>query len=197
MVCSECLLCFASRRPKHGLQRLLSSPLSPKWRTDMRRTYLFTLILLALLCATCLSVKASARDSIVLVGTAAKWRYPDAELNQTSMSDASLFDAQEKRTRSASLLKTTFTTGDSVDKVLAFYRELLTRNPTNDEKLEIGPQNGRSVVFNDESEGRPFAFHTIVVNTADTSTTLIITRHNDENLTHITWKHYVKFAPIE
>ena len=83
-------------------------------------------------------------------------------------------------------------TGDSVDKVLAFYRELLTRNQTNDDKLGIGRQVGRSVVFNDESDGRPFAFHTIVVNSANSSTTLIITRGKGEERTYITWKQYLK-----
>ena len=58
--------------------------------------------------------------------------------------------------------------------------------------LGIGGQAGRSVVFSDESEERPFAFHTIVVNTANSSTILIITRGNDEKLTRITWKQYLK-----
>ncbi len=83
-------------------------------------------------------------------------------------------------------------TSDSVDKVLAFYRGLLTRNPANDSKLGADPKVGRSVVFSDESEGRPFAFHTIVVNSANTSTTIIITRGGNEDTTRITWKQYLK-----
>jgi hypothetical protein len=101
-------------------------------------------------------------------------------------------DADGRRTVPSTVLETTMATGDSVDKVLAFYRELLTRNQTNDDKLGIGRQVGRSVVFNDESDGRPFAFHTILVNAANTSTILIITRSDDETLTRITWKQYLK-----
>ena len=96
------------------------------------------------------------------------------------------------RTVPSSMLKTTMTTRDSVDKVLAFYRDLLTRNPENDSKLGIGSQVGRSVVFSDESNGRPFAFHAIVVNSANASTTLIITRGDGEEQTRITWKQYLK-----
>jgi hypothetical protein len=146
----------------------------------------------ALFCAAVLSVTASADEPVTLIGTIVKWRYPDAEIGKSEASDAATINADEKRTAPSTVLKTTMVTGDSVNKVLAFYRDLLTRNPANDGKLGIGPQVGRSVVFSDESDGRPFAFHTIVVNAANTSTTLIITRGDDEELTRITWKQYLK-----
>lgn len=146
----------------------------------------------ALFCAAVLSITASADEPVTLIGTIVKWRYPDAEIGKSEMSDAATIDADGKRTVPSTLLKTTMVTGDSVDKVLAFYRDLLTRNPTNDGKLGIGPQVGRSVVFSDESDGRPFAFHTIAVNVANASTILIITRGDDEELTRITWKQYLK-----
>ena len=158
----------------------------------MRRTYLVTLMSLALLSATFVSVKVSADDSVTLLGTEVKWRYPNAEIAISEMSDAATVDANGKRTVPSFVLKTTMSTEDSVEKVLAFYRDLLTRNPANNDKLGIGPLVGRSVVFSDESEGRPFAFHTIVVNSTNTSATLIITRGDDEDRTHITWKQYVK-----
>lgn len=88
------------------------------------------------------------------------------------------------------LLKTTMVTGDPVDRVLEFYQDLLTRTPANDGKLGIGSNVGRSVIFSDESERRPFAFHTIIVNSTNSSTTLIITRGKDEDGTCITWKQY-------
>ena len=118
-------------------------------------------------------VSVSADEPVTLIGTIVKWRYPDAEIGKSEMSDAATIDAKGNRTVPSTVLKTTMVTRDSVDKVLAFYRDLLTRNPTNDGKLGIGPNVGRSVVFSDESEGRPFAFHTIVVNSANSSTTLI------------------------
>ncbi len=147
---------------------------------------------LALSLAIAMVVKASAEEPVTLIGTIVKWRYPDAEIGKSVMADAATIAADGKRTVPSSVLKTTMTTGDSVEKVLAFYRELLTRNPVNDSKLGVDPTVGRSVVFSDESEGRPFAFHTIVVNSANTSTTIIITRAGDEDTTRITWKRYVE-----
>ena len=108
-------------------------------------------------------------------------------LSKSQMSDAATIDAEGKRTVPSILLKTTMVTGDSIENVLAFYRKLLTRNPTNDGRLGIGRQVGRSVVFSDEFDERSFPFHTIVVNAANTSKILIITRGDDEKLTRITW----------
>lgn len=135
---------------------------------------------------------APADEPVKLIGTIVKWRYPEAEIGRSEMSDAGTMDAQGKRTVVSSVLKSTMETRDSVESVLEFYRELLTRKPTNDDKLGIGPQEGRSVVFSDESEGRPFALHTIMVNGGNSSTILIITRGTDEKLTRITWKQYLK-----
>ncbi len=148
---------------------------------------------LALSCAAVMPLSASASESVTLLGTIVKWRYPDAEIGKAELADAATIDADGNRTAPSIMLKTTMVTRDSIDKVLGFYRDLLTRNRTNDAKLGTGPNVGRSVVFSDESEGRPFAFHTIVVNSANSSTTLIITRGKDEGQTHITWKQYLKY----
>ena len=147
---------------------------------------------LVLLCIAGSSITATADEPVTLIGTIVKWRFPDAEIGKSQMSDAATIDAEGKRTVPSTVLKTTMVTGDSIKNVLAFYRELLTRNPTNDGKLGIEGQVGRSVVFSDESDERPFEFHTIVVNDAKSSTILIITRGNDEKLTRITWKQYLK-----
>ncbi len=147
---------------------------------------------LAFLCATAMSAVAFADEPVTLLGTIVKWRYPDAEIGKSQMSDAATIDRDGKRTVPSSVLKTTMMTRDPVDDVIAFYRELLTRDATNDSKLGIGVTVGRSVVFSDESDGCPFAFHTIVVNSTGTSTTLVITRGADEEQTRITWKQYIK-----
>lgn len=149
-------------------------------------------LLLIFSCAIVISHSAFAAEPVTLIGTIVKWRYPDAEIGKSEMSDGATISAEGNRTIPSSVLKTTMVTTDSVDKVLAFYRDLLTRNPANDEKLGIGPLVGRSVVFSNESDGRPFAFHTIVVNSTNTSTTLIITRGKDEEQSRITWKQYIK-----
>ncbi len=151
-----------------------------------------SLLLSAIFLAAFILNMAPADEPVRLIGTIVKWRYPEAEIGRSEMSDAGTMDAQGKRTVVSSVLKSTMETRDSVESVLEFYRELLTRKPTNDDKLGIGPQEGRSVVFSDESEGRPFAFHTIMVHGENSSTILIITRGTDEKLTRITWKQYLK-----
>ena len=133
-----------------------------------------------------------AKEPVTLLGTIVKWRYPDAAIGKSVMADAETIAADGKRTAPSSVLTTTMTTGDSVEKVVAFYRDLLNRNRANDKKLGDDPKAGQSVVFSDESEGRPFAFHTILVNSTNSSTTIMITRGGDEETTRITWKQYVK-----
>ncbi|QEF96402.1 hypothetical protein Mal15_04300 [Stieleria maiorica] len=150
------------------------------------------ILLLVLSNAIVVIPAACAEEPVTLIGTIVKWRYPDADIGKSQMSDAATIAADGNRTVPSSVLKTTMTTPDSVEKVLAFYQDLLTRNATNDKTLGIEPDVGRSVVFSDESEGRPFAFHTILVNSEASSTTLIVTRGESEELTSITWKQYLR-----
>ena len=126
-------------------------------------------IAVVLVAGTFCMVGASAEEPVVLIGTIVKWRYPEAEIGPSTM-----------------------TTRDPVEQVLSFYRDLLKRTPEHDKALGIAPTVGRSVYFTDESAGRPFALHTILVNSANSSTTLVISRGKDEEATHITWKQYLK-----
>lgn len=158
----------------------------------MRTIRLAMILLLALSATMFVAPTAFADEPVTLIGTIVKWRYPEADIGKSEMSDAATIDAQKNRTVPSSLLKTTMTTPASVEKVVAFYRDLLTRNSTNDEKLGIGPDVGRSVVFSDDSEGHSLSLHTIVVNSANSSTTLIITRAQGDEKTRITWKQYLR-----
>ena len=159
----------------------------------MLRHNLFLPSNFALLLCTITAMQPSYGDEpVTLIGTIVKWRYPDAEIGKSEMSDAATANANGERIVPSSMLKTTMTTPDPVDRVLAHYRELLKRSRKNDEQLKINPTAGRSVVISDESGGRPFAFHTIIVNSDDVSTTLVVTRGKDEELTHITWKQYLR-----
>lgn len=151
------------------------------------KTLVFILVWLPLL-----SSAANADEPLTLIGTIVKWRYPEANIGKSEMADAATIDINQNRTVPSTILKTTMTTPDSVEKVVEFYRELFARNAANDSKLGLMPASGRSVIFCDESEDRPFAFHTIVVNSENVSTTLVITRAQGETSTHITWKQYVK-----
>jgi hypothetical protein len=50
-----------------------------------------------------------------------------------------------------------------------------------------------SVSIQDDSEGRPVKLRVIVVNRAESATTLVISRADGENETHITWLRSVRF----
>ncbi len=148
-----------------------------------------------LFCAFWMLPTSHAAEPIRLLGTIVKWQYPDAEIRTsngaTSASGGATVDSEGTNTAYSVVLKTTMVTGDSVEDVLTFYRDLLTRNVANDKRFGIQPQVGRSVIFSDESDGRPFALHTIMVHTANVSTVLIITRGSGEDFTYITWKQYL------
>ena len=156
---------------------------------------LIRLVMMMLFTITFSSValhQAPADEPITLIGTIVRWRYPGSEIGKSEMSDAATRDPDGKRTVPSLVLKTTMKTGDSVEKVIAFYADLLARTPEKDERIGIGGHAGASVVIGDESEGRELDFHTILVNSHNKSTLLIITRANDESETYITWKQYVK-----
>ncbi len=92
----------------------------------MQRINALIAMSLALYFATILLVNSSAQEPVTLIGTIVKWRYPEAEIGESVMSDAATIAADGNRTVPSSMLKTTMVTGDSVDKVLAFYRDLLS-----------------------------------------------------------------------
>ena len=141
----------------------------------------------------CPTIYAMSPDEpVMLLGTIVKWQYPDSKINGAEMSDAATVDASGKRTVPSVLLKTTMTTKDTVEDILMFYRTLLTRDLKFNDKLGAEQNTSRSVIFNDESNGCSFAFHTIIVNTSKTSTTIIVTRGTEENETRITWKQYLR-----
>jgi hypothetical protein len=52
--------------------------------------------------------------------------------------------------------------------------------------------DGKSVATQDDSEDRPVKVRVIVVNRANTSTTLVISKATDEKETHISWLHYFR-----
>ncbi|QEG22224.1 hypothetical protein [Mariniblastus fucicola] len=149
-------------------------------------------VFILLFCLGASSFAVDDNEPVTLMGTIVKWRYPKSQFNGAAMSDAKNMDASEKRTAPSIMLKTTMTTEDSVEDVLKFYQVLLKRDPKIDDKLGDKAEAGRSVIFSDESDGRPFAFHIISVNTSTASTTLTITRGVDETETRITWKRYLQ-----
>ena len=140
-----------------------------------------------------ITTTATADEPLTLMGTILQWQYPQSKLSGSEMSDVPTVNADGKRTAASMVCKTNMTTDDSVEKVLAFYQKKLTPNPKADDKTKAEWKDGRAVLISDESAGRPFALHTILVTTKSTSTTLTVSRGSSETETHINWKHYVRF----
>lgn len=142
-----------------------------------------------------LSTLASASEKQPsLLQVIGEWRFPDSEIQGAQISDAETVDANRKRTAPSTLSKTIMKTDATIEEVLKFYRDKLQPELQNlGDPTEEKNVSGRSVSFSDDSEGRPFAIHTIMVNTKETSTTLVITRGKTEAKTHIAWKQYRRF----
>lgn len=143
-------------------------------------------------CFTCMYREAVADEPVTFMGTISQWMYPKSAMNGAEMSDAATVDSEGNRKVQSIVCKTTMTTDDPVEKVLTFYKTKLAPDKNADAKTKAELKGGRSVLVSDDSAGRPFSLHTILVNSETTSTTLIISRADGEKQTHIVWKHYVR-----
>ncbi len=132
---------------------------------------------LALAARAGLTAHAAPPGQISLMQTLSDWKYPDSLMpNGASMSDGG--NPRLQSVKCAAVL----TTPDPIDKVIAFYAE------------KLGPGEARSVAVQDDSKGRPVTLRIFVVNRADTSTTLAISRAEGEKETHIAWSHYIRIG---
>jgi hypothetical protein len=92
-------------------------------------------------------------------------------------------------------MKAILTTPDPVSEVAEFYTQKHPEDRTSgsagasaDEK----PADAEAVSVQDDSAGRPVAIRVIVINEAQTSTTLVISRAKGETETHIAWSHCLR-----
>ena len=162
----------------------------------MRRILCFASVAVAFCLIS--SSASNAADSHSLLGMLAPWEYPGATMNGAEMFDGETVDASGNRTTQSIVCRTVMVTDASVEKVVEYYRSKLQPPSSNSlGRSELSEHAGRSVVFSDDSAGRPFAIHTAMVNTEHTSTTLIISRGTDEAKTHIAWKHYKRIPTAE
>ena len=153
------------------------------------------LVLVSLACSSARTTPSASAEPPSLLQMIAEWQYPGSELTATQASDGATIDAKGDRTAPSTVCKTVMTTDAPVEKVLEYYRTKLSPTTKADGgKSEPSDANGRSVAFSDDSGGRPFALHTVIINTSDTSTTLVISRGRDEAKTHIAWKQYRRFS---
>jgi hypothetical protein len=134
--------------------------------------------------------RANGPGQISLMETLAEWKYPDSKmLGGASMSDGGNRMFQSIKCRAI------LSTADPIEKVIDFYSKKLVRPAdaiTPSTKTEDLAPDGSTVSIQDDSQGRPLTLRIIVVNKADTSTTLVISRANDEKETHIAWSHYIR-----
>jgi hypothetical protein len=134
---------------------------------------------------------AAAEDGVSLMGTLAEWAYPGANFGGANMSDGGNPRLQSIKCHAI------LTTGDSVEKVKEFYAKkfgILPAAKAQDAKEEVKGGDAKSVSTQDDSQGRPLELQVIVVNKADTSTTLVISRAKGEKETHIAWSHYLRLG---
>lgn len=149
---------------------------------------LFTLVAATALCHT--------EEPVSLMSIIAEWQYPGSKVNGASMGDAATVNRRGERTVVSILCKTVLTTKDPMAKVIEYYRTKLKQgadSETAKPEGKSGTEPGRSVMFHDDSQGRPLGIHIIIVNTDKSSTTLVISRAEMESETHIAWTHYVRF----
>jgi hypothetical protein len=137
----------------------------------------------------------SAKETPSLMTMVGEWRYPDSKMNGASMSDGATLNASGERSAQSIAYQSVFTTADSMSKVIAYYKNKLS-SPVSSEKEgalnELISNSGRSVKFHEDSEGRPMEVQVVLVNTVNSSTTLVVTRAAMESETHIAWTRYVR-----
>jgi len=123
--------------------------------------------------------------SVTLLGTLAEWQYPGANFSGATVSDGG------NRTLQSVKCVAVLTTEDSVEKVTKFYTQKFVSGPS-----EPGGSVpvAQSVSEQSDSEGRPVELRVIVVNRAESSTTLVISRAEGEKMTHIAWSHYMRLS---
>ena len=120
------------------------------------------------------------------MGILSEWLYPGALRQQSHHERRGPILVQSIKCTAV------LTTADPIEKVLAFYAAKFDKP----QRLENGEPNvtstdARSVTTLEDSADRPVTMHIMVVNKADTITTLVISRAEGEGLTHIAWTHYL------
>jgi hypothetical protein len=123
-----------------------------------------------------------------LMETLEQWKYPGSRmLGRASMSDGGNPLLQSVK------CKATLTTPDPFQKVIMYYSQNHYETRADKEPRGGVPEtDGKSVASQDDSEDRSVKIRVIVVNRANTSTTLVISQAREEKETHIAWLHYIR-----
>jgi hypothetical protein len=122
---------------------------------------------------------------MTLLGTLSEWKYPGSTL----LDGATMRDGGDPTVPDV-LCLAVLTTPDPIDKVIAFYAEKVGKG----DRAGAKEADAKAVSTQDDSEGRPLALRVVAVNTADATTTVVISRARTEKETHIAWSHYRRFV---
>lgn len=149
-----------------------------------------------LIAALVAAASCGAEESKTLLTMVSEWQYPGSKMHGgATMSDAATVNRSGERTVPSTLCKTVLTTKDPMARVVDYYKSKL-KQPGDSETAngddKSAAHSGRSVMFHEDSQGRPVGIQIIVVNTDKSSTTLVISRAEKESETHIAWTHYVR-----
>ena len=168
-------------------------------RRDCSRLYRRRLSwpVLALSVATLVSLTTAAltvaqdkkpERTMSLLETLEQWKYPGSRM----LGGASMSDGGNPLLQSVKC-KATLTTTDAFEKVTTYYaQENFDTRADKEPHGGVPETDGKSVATQDDSEDRPLKIRVIVVNRANTSTTLVISRAREEKETHISWLHYFR-----
>ena len=130
------------------------------------------------------------QEAITLLGTLAKWQYPDAKVSGAKMSDAATVNSKGQRTVASIVCKAQLSTGDSVDKVLDYYRKKLGVGEEDRDFEGLSDKEGVAVL----TDELPSKIKLITICAERSTTTLVISKDLESNQTHITWSHYLRLS---
>ncbi len=164
----------------------------PRW--NLSQFILLSVVGLSLTWACLPQANAKPDRQLSLLGMLEEFRYPESQpLDGATMSDGATLRGGE-RTAPSTRCETILTTPDGFEKVVEYYvRKFgITEEHAPPAKPADAPEGGQSVFIQDDSLERPFLLRMISVNRDETSTTLVISRAENEKVTHIAWSHYVR-----
>ena len=147
---------------------------------------------LAIACNLGLAGDPPSKKNVTLLGMLSEWQYPGSKFKGAESSDAAVNDISSIKS------KAVLTTPDSAEKVVAFYRQKLKVDSAG---KNLGEKDGerittkRSVSIQDNSDGRPLKLYIIAINETGSSTTLVVSRSEGEETTHIAWSHFRQLWP--
>jgi hypothetical protein len=149
------------------------------------RIFVFVLVI-AGTSAACLAgdqADPAPHKNVTLMGLLGEWMYPGSKFAGAQMSDGG------NRTIPSVKCQSLLTTADPFDKVVSYYEHRFISGPDQREAATKGTP-AQSVSSQDHSSNRRVLLRVIVINRAQSSTTLVISQAAGETKTHIAWSHF-------